>query len=104
MIDRNTLDHYLGYQPFECETLVNPVELEFSEPYGTDITGSSYPDTCIATDRVFARDKPAPQESNSPATSPEVLKGNVLRLGDFIDTDAVHLTSGESFNSRVLDY
>lgn len=94
MIDRDILERYLGYQPFECEPLINPVEVHFSEPYGTDSTDDAYADASIVIDSKPAGDKPESQESVAPVNSHERLKGNILRLGDFIDTDAVYLTSG----------
>jgi hypothetical protein len=93
MVDRDILEQYLGYQPFEYEPLINTVEVHFSEPYGTDSTNSAYADDSIVIDGKSAGDEPESQESVASGNSHEVLKGNILRLGDFIDTDAVYLTS-----------
>jgi hypothetical protein len=91
LVDRDILEQYLGYQPFECEPVNNQLEVHFSEPYGTDNT-NSVADASIIEDSKTAEDKPESQEPVASANSHEVLKGKILRLGDFIDTDAVYLT------------
>ncbi|KAH8692803.1 mitochondrial putative aconitase [Talaromyces proteolyticus] len=91
MIDRNKLKEYLGYEPSEQ---ISPVsgnsetdtsKLLFSEPYGTDEHTSN------TTDRAIPNIKP--DTSDDVVFADEglstAIQGKVLKLGDFVDTDAI---------------
>lgn len=84
-IDQNRLKEYLGYQPFQVEPLQNSQVVHYSEPYGTDTEGVAKEVSGSYT-KAEVDPTPIPKE---PAAQKQTIKGKVLRLGDFIDTDAV---------------
>ena len=82
-IDLGRLEKYLGYLPFENESFNSQETIQYSEPYGADQDQAS--DEPGSADTV-----PEPQMG---AVSGQKIKGRVIRLGDFIDTDAVSITA-----------
>ena len=97
-IDKDLLSQYLAYEPLRKRTkgprktasVANkPV---FSEPYGLD--SDPLMDAGVATTEVpkasdqktTDTDTSSGSEDHMPASK---IQGKVLRLGDFIDTDAV---------------
>ncbi|EED15868.1 aconitase, mitochondrial, putative [Talaromyces stipitatus ATCC 10500] len=87
MIDRDRLKEYLGFEPSAQISLVsgksemNTSTLIFSEPYGRDENTSNSAEGGIPNtsgNALFA------DEGLSTA-----IQGKVLRLGDFVDTDAI---------------
>lgn len=86
LIDRGILEKYLGYSVSDIDPLVNQPEVCYSEPYGVDSASS---DMETVTESVPADAKTRPMGSSVTANSKSMISGKVLRLGDFIDTDAV---------------
>lgn len=89
MIDRALLEQYLEYQPFDTVPLVNRPEVHYSEPHGAN----SPPDLERAIDNTSENTRIEPGKSSTDDSSHNITNGRILRLGDFIDTDAVGLQS-----------
>jgi hypothetical protein len=88
-IDLDQLQKFLGYQPLGPDSTIPQESLQYVEPFGADTDEQQ----TVAGDH--ASHEQAPQQ-NVETTSEdvkeapgEVIKGRALRLGDFIDTDAV---------------
>jgi hypothetical protein len=80
-IDMDILRDYLGYIPFEiAPSEKTRCKIQFSEPYSAISNGEETHTTREAISQP-------PGEIKGATT--QVIKGRVLRLGDFIDTDAV---------------
>lgn len=114
-LDPDELAKYLRYNPlkdspdklrkFHLETErdveVEQAHITYYEPYGTDVEGETSKDNVgqqVPRDTSVplqkATDSPAQHESS---TTPDgsttgLIKGKVLRLGEFIDTDAVSIS------------
>jgi hypothetical protein len=103
MIDQNILKDYLGYQPFQIEPLESSQVVHYSEPYGIDTEGVPTEVSNQSTGTEVATTPSA----NETVTQKQFIKGKVLRLGDFIDTDAVrcirfHLRKHHDPHPRTL--
>ena len=91
MIDRDRLTHYLGFEPpalqhISNHNLTHENQVYFSEPYGVDGEGDNSANSPVNCGEPILNDELAQFNNSEPLTA---LKGQVLRLGDFIDTDAV---------------
>lgn len=89
MIDKNILERYLEYEPFDTAPLVNQPKVNYSEPYGADNSS----DLEIAINDNPENTRIESGKSLIEDTSHNLINGRILRLGDFIDTDAVGLHS-----------
>lgn len=88
LIDMDLLERYLGYQPFaDVEVRPRSGVIQYSEPYGRD---PEFDDR--AEDGNSESPGPASEEGSTTDSVEQVISGKVLRLGDFIDTDAVSET------------
>ncbi|KAL1846954.1 hypothetical protein Plec18170_008923 [Paecilomyces lecythidis] len=99
MIDRALLEQYLEYQPFDTAPLVNRPEVHYSEPHGAN----SPSDLQRAIDNTSENTEIELGKSSTNDSSHNITNGKILRLGDFIDTDANYLTSKEILNSLSED-
>jgi hypothetical protein len=92
MIDRDRLKDYLGFEPSEQGTPVSgkpetyTSTLLLSEPYGTDGDTSNTAHGDIPIAETDTSDDAVVGKVLS-----TVIQSKVLRLGDFVDTDAVRL-------------
>jgi hypothetical protein len=88
-IDRTKLQEYLGYQPLVHSSLDTSDTFHYSEPYGEDVgqvqtttnKNASHTPNPSPHSSVKSQDPEKPQA--------EIISGQALPLGDFIDTDAV---------------
>jgi hypothetical protein len=88
-IDLDKLQEYLGYQPFEHEDDNSQNSLQYVEPFGTD---EDEPQIATGDHASHTQEGETNVNTNSQGSgeSPgEVITGHTMRLGDFIDTDAV---------------
>lgn len=84
-IDMEKLRGYLGYIPFEiAPDGQTQSQLQYSEPYSQS---SNKEETQVVQEAVSL------PHSGLQSVKTEAIKGRVLRLGDFVDTDAVSLRS-----------
>ncbi len=83
-LDQERLKTYLGFNPFMEDVSASAGSIEYVEPGGKDAEGSSH--TEMRTDTT-KQDGIADLAAEKP--SHRLIEGKVLRLGDFIDTDAV---------------
>jgi hypothetical protein len=91
-IDMTELERCLGYLPFTSVRRQSKVETVYSEPYGME-------DLDDPESGVVKTEEAGPQSSVASAEQPtsiNIIQGQSLILGDFIDTDAV----GPTFHSR----
>lgn len=114
-LDSDELTKYLRYNPLkdspdklrkyhletERDVAVEPAHITYYEPYGTDADGETSTDNVR---QLVPQDTPVPSQKtiDSPAqrlptTTPDgsttgLIKGKVLRMGEFIDTDAVSIS------------
>lgn len=91
MINRDRLTLYLGFEPPSLQrifdhTLTPANQVYFSEPYGVDGERSNSANSGIHSGEPILNNEVTRVNSEASLTT---LKGKVLRLGDFIDTDAV---------------
>lgn len=101
IIDQGVLKEYLGYQPFQVEPLHSSKVVHYSEPYGTDIDGIPTEASNQSTNMKVA----ITPSAHKTTTQKQIIKGKVLRLDDFIDTDAVsktHTFSTTSIGITIL--
>jgi hypothetical protein len=96
-IDQERLTKYLGHNPFleDVSTIVgSPEYVEPGEPEDMEIP--SQPNNTEAPSEPVVAESPGSGSHNSDETNPaqessstRIINGKVMRLGDFIDTDAV---------------
>jgi hypothetical protein len=91
LINRDRLTQYLGFKPPSLQrisdhTLTQANQVHFSEPYGVEGEPSNSANSSIHSGEPILNNEDTQVNSED---SLAMLKGNVLRLGDFIDTDAV---------------
>ena len=83
-IDQDLLRKYLENQPSECVDSRSSSRIQYSEPYGTNEQHESG-----AVEDIKSNAPRLPVNGDQESFSENLLKGEVMRLGDFIDTDAV---------------
>ncbi|KAG9771810.1 Aconitase htyD [Exophiala dermatitidis] len=106
LIDMDLLERYLGYQPFaDIEVRPRSDVVQYSEPYGRDLEVDNYAEGYP--------ESPAPtsDEGGNPDSVNKVISGKVLRLGDFIDTDAIipsnflaSCTTNEALGDHCMEF
>lgn len=94
LINRDRLTQYLGFKPPSLQrisdhTLTHSNQVSFSEPYGVAGESSKSENSAIHSGEPILNNQVTQVNSEDSLNSLTKLRGKVLRLGDFIDTDAV---------------
>ena len=89
VINPDELNRLLGYQPMEQDEPLSQESFHYSEPFGEDIER----ETAMEQTTIPQKEEKEKQSETVPRGPSEdrgeLIQGHVMRLGDFIDTDAV---------------
>jgi hypothetical protein len=83
-IDQDCLKKYLGFNPFMEDVGASIGSIEYVEPYGKDAVPEAAAESKETSSPVAET-----TETAEAAAADRRIEGKVLKLGDFIDTDAV---------------
>ncbi|KAJ9131059.1 Aconitase [Pleurostoma richardsiae] len=106
-INYDRLQEYLGYLPFEVNEAEGKGTLQYFEPFGVDSEDGSH-----HTDETGLQQEKSENNRKKLEGAPEqTVKGRAMRLGDFIDTDAIapskflaSCTTNESLGPHCMEF